>query len=88
MVATDVTAAILAPLSSFPVPIQKLVDKAARLELVQRLNCRAEHFVGKAIEGVLVEVIFFSDLFGDVVDMLYKCGVALGKRFRCHITQP
>src|SRR5205823_13599778 len=63
MAPTDVTATILARLSFLPVPIQKLVNQSARLQLIERLNCRAEHFASKTVKDVLVEVVFFSDLF-------------------------
>src|SRR5262245_18312663 len=62
MTATNVAAAIPKRLSPLGVPIQKLVDQPARLKFVERLNFRAEHFGSEAIECVLVEVVFLSDL--------------------------
>ena len=62
MAATAPAAAIL--LSFLPaVLLQKLIDKSARLESVERLNFCSKHFVSYSVEGILVEVIFFPDLF-------------------------
>jgi hypothetical protein len=77
MTSAAVTAAVSGSLlSSFPVPIKKLIDKAARLKFVKRLNCHAEHVGSEAIKGVLVEVVFFLDLLDQLAvarhDVVYS----------------